>query len=132
MEVCELHHRIQESLDQHNVFVGKTDQKLDGICKAIDQINYTTRDLNDIVSANRQGIYDLKITISDGVSKSQERYNERRSAEERVPGFAGSLNRAFNKIRDEFAFYLLMGGGLIGAWFLFQVIAHKIGWREFF
>ena len=139
MEVCDLHVKIQDTLDAHNRFVGRTELKLDNMCISLSKVTNRVDQLVEIAENNRYAIRDLKETIQNGVQASKDRYEEKREREieiakeeEAVPGFAGSLNRAWNKIRDNFAFYLLMAGGFIALWFVAQMVAKQLGLREFF
>ena len=123
MQVCELHAKIQESLDQHNIFVGRTELKLDNMCISLSKVTNRVDQLVEIAEQNRYAICDLKAAIQNGTQASKDRYlekvaKEELAKEESVPGFAGSLNRAFIKIRENFALYILLGGVGLSAWYL--------------
>jgi len=136
MEVCEQHQLLMQKLLEHQEFVGRTEVKIDNLCKATVRVDNKITELVGIAESNRSAIAELKSIIKNGYKEGVAQGRLDRVADDRVaesvPGFAGSLNRAFNKIRDNFAFYIILGSAALLAWYVMQRILLYFNLRSIF
>lgn len=128
MENCPHHDRIEMILQKHTEFVGKANQQLDDLYetakrneKTLCEVKMDVTELKVIAKENRTDIDRIlgKINGNGSIPKVLNELKEDKT--EGVKGFAGSLNKAWNTIRDNAALVLIV----IAIWAFLKVAFFK-------
>ncbi len=128
MENCPHHDRIEMILQDHTKFVGRASSQLDDLCeivkrneKTLCEVKMDVAELKVIAKENRTDIDRILGKINGNGSIPKVLNEPKDDKTEGVKGFAGSLNKAWNTLRDNIALVLIV----IAIWAFLKVAFFK-------
>lgn len=135
-DFCPLHTEVQHTLTDHATQLGYVDAKIQSLCDKHDTLMCKLDALHGDYQESKMLLKEIASTVKriNGYPQATvlSPVIQQTEQENKVPGFAGALNRGWNKFRDNLAFYIIVGAIALVGWYFFNIGLLKLGLRVMF
>lgn len=131
MQICPLHTEMQNTLTDHASQLGSLEARVNTLCEKQERLMEKLEKFTDDYQESKLILKETN-QILKKMNGNSGTVTVTPEIENRVPGFAGALNRGWNKFRDNLAFYIIIGAIALVGWYLFNLGLIKLGLRVVF
>ncbi len=136
-DFCPLHTEVQHTLTEHATQLGYVDAKIQALCDKHDSLMDKLDTLHKDYQESKMLLMETNMLVRKMNGNTSQvvtttTISQQAEQENKVPGFAGALNRGWNKFRDNLAFYIIIGAIALVGWYLFNLGLIKLGLRVVF